>query len=109
MLLFILLGIALVVPLLTPYSSGPPGVSDQVAEMDTIQTAMYVWLADNNLAEVKSSAYAVQDWNSYPATLGLGLVPLSNYLHLTEATTKYFYCWDATGLITQQSGPVRCS
>ena len=107
-LLVIMLGIALLVPLMTPYSSAP-SESDRTAEMDTVQTAMDAMMVDNEITDVVPSSYAIQDWISYPIATGLGLHPLTDYLR--ETTTGYFYCWDTTGRITQQeeTGQVRCS
>ena len=109
-MLAIVMVAGLVVPVIVDFFSSQD-IGEPYSEKETLQTAMDAMMADKGITEVQPSSYAIQDWTTYPIASGpaLGLVPLSEYLK--TVTTEYFYCWDTTGLITQQeeSVQVRCS
>ena len=73
------------------------------AERETVQTAMYAMLSDNNLTQIDehTSGPAVNDWTAFPT--GLGTVGLRNYMETAE--THYYYCWDANGEVWGRNDP----
>jgi len=72
----------------------------KAAEQDNVQTAIDTYMADNGTATVGT--------NLVTATATLSGDPdLTTYLRTLP--TKYFYCWDAAGLVTsQQESAVAC-
>ncbi len=83
---------AVIIPSVASFASkGDEGA--KAAEMENIQTAMDTYMADNGTATVAD--------NSTTATATMSGSPdLSTYLR--SSTTKYFYCWDTSGLVTSQ-------
>lgn len=72
----------------------------QAAERDAVQAAMDAMMADVGITTVTAQANPDNSnnaWGALPAGVGQALQPF-----LREASTTYFYCWDATGLVTQQ-------
>lgn len=79
--------------------SGESGA--MVAEQESVQTAMNAMMAENAITTVDASAAApkTNNWSALPA--GTNAEPLAGYLQ--SATTVYFYCWNASGQIVDQS------
>ena len=76
----------------------------QAAENDNIQAAIDSMMADKGITAVVgltsgNSSTSSNAWAALPT--GAGTAFLFS-LYLREATTKYFYCYDDTGLVTQQ-------
>ena len=82
----------------------------QAAENDNIQAGIDAMMADKGITAVTAlagPATSTQAWSALPAGTGAAaLFPV----YLREATTKYFYCYDGTGLVTQQdiAGSAAC-
>ncbi len=96
---------AVIIPNVASFANrGEQGAED--AEMDNVQAAMDTMMADKNVAAVDASASADQTnvWSALPT--GTGVDPLfgAAISYLRAATTVYYYCWNATGLITSQGG-----
>jgi prepilin-type N-terminal cleavage/methylation domain-containing protein len=70
----------------------------QAAERDAVQAAMDAMMADVGITAVTAQANPDNSNNAW------GALPAEGALQpfLREASTTYFYCWDATGLVTQQ-------
>lgn len=74
----------------------------QAAELENVQSSMDTMIADLGLAppsmvtanDLGSTGTAINDWSATP-TEG----PLVTYLR--EPNTKYFYCWDDAGKVTE--------
>ena len=75
----------------------------QNAEEDNIQAAMDTMMADKSITAVTASVAgaATSDFATLPDPAGNELFPSTGTQYLRSGTTVYFYCWDATGLITQ--------
>ena len=79
----------------------------KAAENDNTQAAMDTMMADKSVTAVtphdlSNSSNANQVWTALP--VGTGVDPLfgATINYLRSATTTYFYCWDGTGLVTEQ-------
>ncbi len=73
------------------------------AEMDSVQTAMHAMMADKAITAVTSynlstTSSATNAWTGLPA--GTDANALNTYLQ--SDNTKYFYCYDGTGGVTEQ-------
>lgn len=99
----IIVGLAAVVSPRVSQFANKGSQGEQTAELDYVQFAMDTMIADKGLAppnivtanDLGTSDVARKNWVSTP-TEG----PLKPYLR--DSTTKYFYCWDSTGKITEQ-------
>ena len=85
-----LLALAVVIPATSTYTSvdGPP---EPVAEVQTIQTAIDAMMSDGRVYRITPNRVASNSWSDHP---------LGEYL--SDPLTRYYYCWDASGLITGQ-------
>ena len=86
----------------------------QAAERDNIQTAIDTYMADNALAALPDPAdtnVLVGDTSTGDFTAGTGVLDLETGSYLRTATMTYFYCWDSTGLVTNQdtAATVNCT
>ena len=96
--IIVALGAVIVPNVLRFANSGDQGAME--AEEDAVQAAMDAMMADvnepavvaNNLA---TTGTAINDWTAVPAVGSLDT-------YLRETSTNFFYCWDTTGLITDQ-------
>ncbi len=85
--------------------SGEAGAKS--AEYESVQTAMNAMMADKAVVLVvdhsAATATSIQDWTAEPKedSGDIGTVPLGT-VYLQNGTTVYFYCWDASGQITDQ-------
>ena len=87
-LIVLLLALAVILLSIGTYTSvdRPP---EPVVEMQTIQTAIDAMMSDGNLYRIKPSKAASNSWSDHP----IGA-------YLRDPSTRYYYCWDATGAIT---------
>ena len=79
----------------------------EASEFDNVQAAMDTMMADQNITAVDASlnAAATNGWSALPT--GTGVEPLfggATISYMRAATTTYSYCWDTTGLVTDQGG-----
>jgi type IV pilus assembly protein PilA len=92
---------AVIVPNIGKFiGAGEQGARD--AEKEAVQTAMNAMMAEESLTAVDATNInAIQDWTDEPGT---GAQELLSYLQLLtpDTSTEYFYCWNASGLITKQ-------
>lgn len=97
---------AVIVPTVTRFSSkGDDGA--RAAEKENVQAAMDAMMADKNITTVTASvsdAAGTSDFSALP--VGTGSAPLyaagaSSYLRTNP--TKYTYCWNDVGVITQMA------
>lgn len=73
------------------------------AESASVQAAMDAMMADHNplvvqvvtANDVGTTGDGINDWTAVPAERSLAE-------YLRKDTTEFFYCWDTTGLITDQ-------
>lgn len=92
--IIVALGAVIVPNVLRFASSGEKGAN--TAEAASVQTAIDTMMTSQNpplTAVTAQSGIAPED--DFGAT---GALDLSGFLRLTD--TEYFYCWDATGLLT---------
>jgi prepilin-type N-terminal cleavage/methylation domain-containing protein len=101
---------AVIVPSVAQFATrGDTGA--QAAEKANVQAAFDTMMADNNITSVTAvnlatTGTAGNNFAALPA--GTGADPLAGYLR--EPTTKYFYCWSAAGLVTEQfTSAVACT
>ncbi len=64
-------------------------------ELDVVQTAIDVYMAENNASTVISHTLVTDN----PTTVGPTTGDFGTYL---RRVSKYYYCWDGSGGITQQ-------
>ena len=103
-LLGVMLVVAIVVPLFEKFSSGP-GTSAEVAERETVQTAIEVFMVDNDLSKVTPSTSGVGGEKIViTSTQFHPTINLSHYLwdYMEQYSTRFCYRWDADGRITFQ-------
>ena len=89
---------AVIIPTVTRFTGkGDEGAKS--AENQNVQAAMDAMMADNSLTAISGAmpSSSVNDWITNPGT---GATALNGYLRADA--TKYFYCYDSTGLITRQ-------
>ena len=79
----------------SPPTPGP--TQAQMAERDNLQTAIDTYLADKALVTVPARTAPSPSTNDFSSATTLDL---TDYLRGT--TTTFYYCWDDTGLVTQQ-------
>jgi prepilin-type N-terminal cleavage/methylation domain-containing protein len=96
--IIVALGAVIVPNVLRFADSGNEGALE--AERDAVQAAMDAMMADIGVTAVTANDLAatgdgVSDWTATPAEASLDT-------YLREDTTTFFYCWDATGLVTEQ-------
>ena len=76
------------------------------AEAENLQAAMDTMMANTGSIDVAGydliTDFATQTWTALPTNgaTSLNVEPLSGYLRAD--TTKFFYCYDAAGLVTKQ-------
>ena len=75
----------------------------QAAEIDNVQAAMDTLLADESIIVVTANDLGTTD-NGNNAWAALPLNSSAKFLdsYLRATSTTYWYCWDSTGLITEQ-------
>ncbi len=78
----------------------------EAAEFDNVQAAMDTMMADLNITSVTASANAAgtNGWSALPLPAGNELFGGPGIDYMRSATTTYYYCWDSTGLVTEQGG-----
>ena len=68
-------------------------------EFESVQSAMDFMMIDSDVTTMNPSpSTAKNNWFTFPN--GTGVYPLNGYLR--SSPTKFYYCWDASGNITQQ-------
>jgi len=80
------------------------------SESEAVQAAMDAMLADKGINAVTqhnlaSTSNGAQDFTSEPA--GTGTAPLAGYMR--KNPTTYWYCWDTTGKVKQQTATGACT
>lgn len=76
---------------------GETGVG--VQEFDAVQSAMDNLMVDTGVTNINSApGTSKNNWASFPN--GSGVPPLETYLR--DDSSSYYYCWNSTGLITDQ-------
>ncbi|MEE9249301.1 MAG: hypothetical protein V3U79_11495 [Dehalococcoidia bacterium] len=76
----------------------------QMAEWDNLQAAIDAYMADKALVAVPVRTASLPSTNDFSPTAAL---ELTDYLRNT--VTLFYYCWDDTGLVTQQDTvPATC-
>ncbi len=75
----------------------------KAAELDAVQVAMDTMMADLGIEAVTSNGSGVAATQAFATLPTEG--PLSGYLR--DAVT-YYYCWDATGMVTQLAAAGTC-
>lgn len=94
--IIVALGAVIVPNVLRFANSGDQGA--MAAESDAVQASMDAMMADVGVTAVTAlvgPAVSSAVWTALPTEGSLDT-------YLREANTTYFYCWDTTGLITQQ-------
>ena len=80
--------------------SGRGEVGAQVQEFDVVQSAMDNLMVDIGVTNINPApGISKNDWASFPN--GSGVPPLETYLR-DESSSFYYYCWNSSGLITDQ-------
>lgn len=79
------------------HSRGDDGAKE--AERDNLQTAFDTYRANNGGTTVTANILFI-DTSSNDFSAATGIVNLSPYMR--RDATEYFYCWDSSGLITNQ-------
>ena len=91
------------------------GAGEQSAkdvERDHVEDAFELMLAENHIGAVtphdnSNSGTATATWTALPVG-GSGVQPLNGYL--VSTSTVYFYCYDASGLVSEQfEAPTPCT
>ena len=68
-------------------------------EFESVQSAMDFMMIDSDVTTMNPSpSTAKNNWFTFPN--GAGVYPLNGYLR--SSPTNFYYCWDASGNITQQ-------
>ena len=89
---------AVVIPSISQFA-GRGETGAQVQEFDAVQSAMDSLMVDSGVISVNPSPSTSKNtWASFPN--GSGVPPLETYLR--GGTTAYYYCWDSSGLLTDQ-------
>lgn len=71
----------------------------QVQEFDAVQSAMDSLMVDSGVITINPSpGVSKNKWTTFPN--GSGVPSLETYIR--GSTTAYFYCWDSSGLLTDQ-------
>ena len=71
----------------------------QTEEFESVQSAMDLMMVDSEVTAMNPSpSISKNNWFTFPN--GAGVYPLNGYLRTSP--TKFYYCWDASGNITQQ-------
>jgi type IV pilus assembly protein PilA len=99
--------IALLAAIIVPNVVRFTGSGEQSAkslEFDNVQDAFELMMAENQVIsftphDKSNSKTATNSWNLLP-TGGAAVKPLKGYL--VGASTVYYYCFDGTGLVTEQ-------
>ncbi len=74
-------------------------VGAMAEELDSVQSAMDIMMIDRKVVSVNTSPASSQNsWKTFPN--GPGVASLDIYLKAQD--TAFYYCWDASGLITDQ-------
>ncbi|MCH8063207.1 MAG: type II secretion system protein [Chloroflexi bacterium] len=87
------------------------------AEAENVQAAMDTMMADHGITGVTANdlgtaSNATASWATLPATTVIPIEDAYLQLYLRAPTTKFFYCYDAAGLVTEQfegPGPDACT
>lgn len=91
---------AIIIPNVVAFASkGETGAMN--GEKSSVQTAMDAMMADKGVTSVTANttgSAAVADFGAVPTEAGVG--GLAQYIR--KNPTKYFYCWDTKGIITNQ-------
>ena len=102
---------AVIVPNLAKFTgTGEKGAKE--VELDHVEDAFELMIAENQITSVtphdKSNAStANSSWTALPLG-GTGTQPLAGYL--LNATTVYYYCYDANGNVSEQfNTPALCT
>ncbi len=95
---------AVIIPSVASFA-GKGDEGAQAAEWENVQAAMDLLLADEGITSVTANdlvavGTASQTWSALPVNPGTSGYFLDQYLR--SDTTKYFYCWDLTALVTEQ-------
>ena len=89
---------AVVIPSVSQLS-GRGKAGAEVQEFEAVQSAMDNLMVDSGVVTVNTGpGTSKNNWTTFPN--GDGVPPLETYLR--DATTAYYYCWNANGLITDQ-------
>ena len=79
--------------------SGKGEVGAMAEEINSVQSAMDIMMVENKVSLVNVSPASSQNsWKTFPN--GPSVASLENYLKAED--TEYFYCWDTSGLVTDQ-------
>ena len=79
--------------------SGKGEVGAMAEEINSVQSAMDIMMVENKVSLVNVSPASSQNsWKTFPN--GPSVASLDDYLKAED--TEYFYCWDTSGLITDQ-------
>lgn len=91
---------AVVVPNISKFI-GKGGTEAAATEIQAVQQAMDLYMADNNLTSVTANTNPTKDMSTIVANPpNLGLYP--NYTRFATAGRTGGYTWDATGKVTAQ-------
>lgn len=98
---------AVIIPNVASFS-GKGETGAQAAETENVQTAFDAMMADKGISGVTATATASPRINGFSALpTGTGSAFLYP-VYLREATTKYWYCWTGTGILTQFTATGTC-
>ncbi|MCH9009385.1 MAG: type II secretion system protein [Chloroflexi bacterium] len=79
--------------------SGKGEVGAMAEEINSVQSAMDIMMVENKVSLVNVSPASSQNsWKTFPN--GPSVASLDDYLKAED--TEYFYCWDTSGLVTDQ-------
>ena len=79
--------------------SGKGEVGAMAEEINSVQSAMDIMMVENKVSLVNVNPASSQNsWKAFPN--GPSVASLDNYLNAED--TEYFYCWDTSGLVTDQ-------
>ena len=117
----IIVGLAAVIIPNVGRFSGKGAQGATVSEKENVQTAFDSMMAEAGITGVTANGLAAlgtakNTWTSLPTATGGGAITLpgGGTVDLTDylraANTTYFYCWAATGVVTEQfSTAVSCT